>query len=406
MNLKEIDNKIVVFSKSYEAALGIARSLKLGGATNIDLFFVGWNHVIVDKSNAFKNRYSFSTREDEAIVQKLLNIYKKEKSGIVLFPGDDYTTSLSDRYRNQLQDKFIFTYVENDEDSPITHLMDKQNQTTIAEHFGMPMARSWILSCEEKKYIIPNEVVFPCFLKPLVSANGPAKSIIRKIEDRAALVMYLEVLKGSGYNYPILVQEFIEIEEEYNIHGICDGDNIYLPLIHRKLETARFNKGVTILGKNMNPTHLGDNIERLKNALRSCKYHGIFNVEMFISKGTVYLNEINFRIAGTCWGTTIGGANLPWLWVNVLLGNVKEWPKLKLTYESVFINDKTAWEDLINGHVGLSEFLNWNRMADFHLIKNKGDKGPWSVFIRIMLSRYLRKEKANFLSFIKRIFKK
>ena len=78
MNLKEIDNKIVVFSKSYEAALGIARSLKLGGATNIDLFFVGWNHVIVDKSNAFKNRYSFSTREDEAIVQKLLNIFLME----------------------------------------------------------------------------------------------------------------------------------------------------------------------------------------------------------------------------------------------------------------------------------------------------------------------------------------
>lgn len=399
MNPQRLDKKIVVFSKSYEASLGIARSLKSGGATNIDLFFVGRNHIIADKSNAFQNRYSYAAREDVVIVQTLLDKYQKEEGEIVLFPGDDYTTSLTDRYRKQLSNKFIFTYVESNENAPITHLMDKQYQTTIAEKFGMPMARSWILSCNDERYIVPDMVIFPCFLKPLVSANGPAKSIIRKIEDRDTLETYLKELVNSGYRFSIIAQEYIEIEEEYNIHGICDGENIFLPLIHRKLETARFNKGVTILGQNMNPTFLGDNIELLKDILRSCKYHGIFNVEMFVSKGIVYLNEINFRIAGTCWGTTMGGANIPSLWVNVLLGNVKEWPNLKLTYDSVFLNDKTAWEDLINGHVKLRKFLHWNWIADFHLIKNKNDKGPWLFFLRMMFRKYLTRRIKVILSF-------
>lgn len=408
MNCKRIDNieteiindKIVVFSKSYEATLGIARSLKIGGATDIDLFYVGYNSIVVKKSNVFHNKY-FCEKDDQTIIDNLVNTYRDVKGTIILFPGDDYTTSLADMYRERLKDKFIYTYAEPKDEETIIHLMDKLYQYNLSKEFNLPMAQSCVLSTSNGIYKISDDIKYPCFVKPLISANGPAKSIIRKIEDEENLTSYLLKLTKKGYFYPVLVQEFIDIEEEYNIHGICDGDRIFLPVIHQKLETAKFNKGVTILGKNLNPDHLGDNIDKLKEMLLSCKYHGIFNVEMFKSKGVVYLNEINFRIAGTCWGTTGAGANLPYLWVNVLMGRVVDWPQLKLKYDTVFINDKTAMEDLLNGYCGLSSYLSWNRSASFHLIKNKSDKGPWYIFFRKLVRAYLGRTKVKLLNILK-----
>lgn len=400
-NSNNLNRKILVFSKSYEAALGIGRSLRLGGATNVDLYYVGTDKPVIDKSNVFQNKYYNSRNDDQAIIDDICEKYKRTDEKVVLFPGDDYSTSLVDRNRKSLEEIFLYTYVDSEEEAPITHLMDKQYQTVIARKFDMPMAKSWVLTIDNQRYKVPNDLTYPCFVKPLVSANGPAKSIIRKLNDFNSLANYLGSLTKKGYTYPVLVQEFIEIEEEYNIHGICDGERLFLPLIHRKLQTANHNKGVTILGKNLNPSHLGENIDKLKAILLSCNYHGIFNVEMFKSKGIVYLNEINFRIAGTCWGTTGAGANLPYLWVNVLLGNVKEWPSLTPKYDSVFINDKTAMEDLLNGYCGLGDYLRWNRSAAYHLIKNSSDKGPWRVFFMKLVRAYLGKTRVKFLDNLK-----
>ncbi len=377
--------KTIVISKSYEAALGIGRSLKIAGY-DVDLFYIGVsNKDIVFASNAFTSKASFDNRDDECIVNKLIEIYRNtSENRIVLFPGDDYATSLVDRYRNRLEAFFIYTYSDCNQNGAITRLMDKKYQVDLSKRFGLQTAKSWVSDYSNGHFVIPEGIVLPCFVKPLISAVGAAKANMKKCNDLTELRNHLDHLVEIKQYGSVIIQEFINIEEEYNIHGICDGNRIFLPIIHRKMETARFNKGVTILGKNMNPQHLEPYISRLKDMLLSMGYHGIFNVEMFKSNGTTYLNEINVRIAGTCWGATGAGANIPDLWVRCLLGEIEQWPQLNIKYNTLFINDKTAYEDLVHGFRKSSELKKWNSASDFHLLMSSDDPQPWKVFYKRM----------------------
>lgn len=382
------NTKIVVMSKSYEASLGIAHSLKIGGFNNVDLFFIG-NKNIVSKSNSFNMKYYIPKWNEEIILAKLIETYKGNGNDIILFFGDDRTTSLADRHRDELTKIFRFTFVDGNANGAITRLMDKQYQSEMSKDYGLPMVQSWTLEIKDGVYDIPSDIVFPCFVKPLVSANGPAKSIMSKCESRETLSKHLSNIVKKGYIYPILVQEYVVIEDEFNIHGICDGTRIYLPIIHKKEATAHFNKGVTILGKNLDPSYLEPHLSKLKNLLLSNGYHGIFNVEMFYANNQYYLNEINYRIAGTCWGASGAGTNIPSLWCETLLGNVNDWPKCDVKFNTIFINDKTAAEDLASGYCTLMEFIKWNMKADFHLIYNKDDMNPGITFGKGVLKRYM-----------------
>lgn len=383
--------KIVVMSKSYEAALGISRSLKKDGYSNVDLFFIGPKNI-ASKSNTFKDKYFIAKWDENLILKTLVETYNKNNEKIILFLGDDRTTVFADKHRKELSSIFTFTYVDGNQEGAITHLMDKQHQTIMAKEFGLPMVQSWTAEFIDGCFAIPNGIIYPCFVKPLVSANGPAKSIMKKCENEGILKNHLAKIAKAGYTYPVIVQEFVEIEEEYNIHGICDGDRIFIPIIHKKIATANYNKGVTVLGRNLKPELLEPNIEKLKRLLLSNGYHGIINVEMFLANGKYYLNEINYRIAGTCWGATGAGTNLPALWCETLSGNVREWPDYSIKFDSVFINDKTAAEDLSSGYCSLRQFNQWNKEADFHLIYSEEDKGPWKEFRKMMVKRYLKRK--------------
>lgn len=385
--------KIVVLSKGYEATLGISRSLKAGGYNNIDLLFIGEsNGQIALASNVFVKKTIIATRCDEEIVQKLLELYTSmsEKEKIVLFPGDDYTTSLVDRYCEKLESIFLMTYVDGHKPGGLTALMDKKFQAETAPKYGLRTAKSWTAHCLNNCFVIPEEITYPCFVKPLVSANGLAKANMAKCSDKSELSAHLKKLADKGQTSPVIIQEFIEITEEFNIHGICDGDRLFLPIIHKKIETAKYSKGVTILGKNLTPDELEPELTKLKTFLLSLGYHGIFNVEMFRSGEKTYLNEINVRIAGTCWGATGAGANIPVLWVQCLLGELSDWPELDVKFNTVFLNDKTAYEDYVFGMRTKKEFDKWNKTAEYHLIMNEQDKEPWKVFKKMMLKRQIK----------------
>ena len=152
------------------------------------------------------------------------------------------------------------------------------------------------------------------------------------------------------------------------------------------------------MGKNLDPKTLEPHIGNLKNMLLSLGYHGIFNVEMFRSEDRYYLNEINVRIAGTTWGSAGAGANISALWVNTLAGKYADgWPKMDVRFDSVFINDKTAYEDVNFGNYSRAQLNEWNRAAEYHLIKSDFDSDPWEVFLKSMEQSELKRIAKRFI---------
>lgn len=393
--MNKYETKIVVISKSYEASLGIARALKKAGFSNIDLIFVGnkQNFKIVSSSNIFNSKIIITTRDDKKIINVLINNYYKEKEKVILFSGDDYTTSLFDKNRSILKDIFIMPYVEGNYNS-ITKFMDKAVQNALMKKYELEEVKSWTTKFFDDKYIIPEDVIYPCFVKPLISANGLAKVYMAKCDNREDLVKHMEQVVVKGEHNPFIIQEFINIKKEYLVHGICNGNIVFTPICHEKIEIAEFTKGVTVVGKNLKTQILEPELSKMIKLMTSMNYHGPFNLDIFCSEDKVYLNEINMRIAGSCGAAPQVGANIPAIWVELALSEDFEkfvFPECDINFDTIFINDKTAYEDLLFEYKSKKQLKQYEGPATYHLIKDNDDILPWKEFKKMFFIKNFKK---------------
>ena len=391
--------KIVVLSKSYEAALGIGRSLRLANYNDIDLVFVGNNGSdIALSSNLFTSKKHIKKRDDEVVVNALIDNYGRmdsnEKS--VLFSADDFTTSLIDRKCDELVKYFIFTHVDGYKSGSITQLMDKAFQMSVAPSFGLNVAETSKISFVDGNFPIPDKIIYPCIIKPEVSAEGAAKSNIKICNNDKILRDHLSCLVQKNAKNNLLIQRLIDIENEYDIHGICNGEDVYIPIAHKKQLTAIHTKGVTVIGKLIDPAELEPAISSLKELLRSFHFHGLVDVELFQSQGKTYLNEINLRAAGTCWAATNAGVNLPDLFVQTLYDDNIPIEFGNIRFGDLFVNEKTAFEEVQFGFIHYRKLRSILKKG-FGLIQDQNDIMPWKVFKKSMNKRILHMKIKKFL---------
>ena len=384
--------KIVVLSKGYEAALGTGRSLRAAGYDDVDLVYVGNNYPeIVLCSNLFSGKRHIKSWNEGAIIDALTSGYGRAdgREKPVLLSTDDFTTSLIDRHCDVLKDLFLMTHVEGFEAGAITHLMDKGYQMRIAPDFGLNVAETWEANCIDGKYAIPGGVVYPCIVKPEVSAKGNAKLYFKTCSCEAELQAHLDDLVKRQVFNKLVIQRLIDIESEYDIHGICCGKEVCIPVIHKKQVTATYTKGVTVVGLLLDPAELEPAIGNLRRLLGSLDFYGLFDVEMYRSGDTIYLNEINLRAAGTCWAATRAGANLPGKFVQALSGGHAALTFTNVVFGDTFVNEKTAFEEVVYGHIPYRE-LRALLQSGFGLIRDDDDAMPWKAFKRSMYKRMIR----------------
>ena len=384
--------KIVVLSKGYEAALGIGRSLRAANYDNIDLLYVGNNYPeIALCSNVFSSKKHMPKRNEKAVVDALLNDYGHSGSQgkPVLFSTDDYTTSLIDRHCDELKDLFLMTHVGGYKSGAITRLMEKGNQMSIAQDFGLNVAETWEVRCVEGEYMIPGDIVYPCIVKPEVSAESAAKLYIKACASEKELRSHLDDLVKKQVFINLLIQRLIAIESEYDIHGICNGKAVCLPVAHKKQVTAIYTKGVTVVGKLIDPEELEPAITKLRTLLASLDFYGLVDVELYRSQDAIYLNEINLRAAGTCWAATHAGANLPGKFVQTLFEGTETLSFGNMVFGDSFVNEKTAYEEVAYGHIPYRE-LKTLLQSGFGLIRDNDDTEPWKVFKKSMNRRIIR----------------
>ena len=384
--------KIVVLSKGYEATLGIGRSLSAANYHDIDLVYVGNNNPeIVMSSNLFSRIRHIPRRDDRTVIDALLSDYglsdSQEKT--FLFSTDDYTTSLIDRHCDELKDLFLMTHVEGYRVGAITHLMDKGYQMSIAPDFGLNVAETWQVCCVNGEYMIPGDVVYPCIVKPEVSAEGAAKLYIKTCASEKELRSHLDDLVKKRVFNNLLIQRLITIDSEYDIHGICIGKEVCIPVAHKKQVTATYTKGVTVVGQLIDPEELEPAMAKLRALLASLDFYGLVDVELYRSRDAIYLNEINLRAAGTCWAATHAGANLPGKIVQSLSEGAEAVTFGNIAFGDTFVNEKTAYEEVVYGHIPYRK-LKVLLHSGFGLIRDDNDTRPWKAFNKSMYKSMIR----------------
>ena len=112
--MKESKPLVVVLSRNYSTGLSVVRSLGAAGYT-VDLVassFKEGNAKIVACSKYIRKSVEVVTKnikegaDDPQLLSALLK-YEGEEEKPVLFPTDDYTTSIMDQHRSELEKVFI-----------------------------------------------------------------------------------------------------------------------------------------------------------------------------------------------------------------------------------------------------------------------------------------------------------
>lgn len=376
---------VVVLSRNYATGLSVVRSLGAAGFT-VDLVasvHKEGNSRVTAASKYIRKRIEVISGKNNALgkqqlFQELLR-YKGLSKKPVLFPVDDYTASVIDEFREELNPIFIMPSIDGGKGSLMKY-MDKSVQEELARKAGMNVPKSWKFDLREE-VIIPDDMVYPCFCKPLESFSG-TKADIAKCDTLQELKTHLSNLKLKESKRCIMVQEFLNIEDEIDFSGLCLNDKVIIPAIIRKTRVAQFEKGVTLAGRIHPFEELDENLRsQIIETLKSFKYFGMFDMELNIVGDKIYFNEVNLRSGGPNYAYYMSGVNLPAIFVKEALGfGHAESEESVREYGLNFVYDKVAWEDYAHLYLNKKQLNHLLDSADFKLLDNDDDPEPGRLF--------------------------
>ena len=384
-----MENLVVVLGKNYSTTLGTVRALgERGYKTHV--CFISKSQAqgkIVSSSRYVSRFFLFRKRDERLITDFLIGINRGRSEKIPLIATDDYTASLVDRHLNELTPYFFLPGSENGE-GEIVRMMDKAVQCELALRFGLRAARSWTLKEENGVYPIPEDMVYPCFFKPLVSFVGGKDGMIccnSQAELRDGLLAFSRV---GGI--PVLVQEYLKIDHEYSISGICWGEQVFLPALLRKLRVCQSHKGTTVMGVIEPFDQESEIYKRLTKLLASLKLKCIVDVEFFRCGDEMIFNEINFRTSAVCYGIVAGGANLPAMFAEAQQSGNFNPGENDISYGARFLCEKAAWDDYISEIISAKELKKLYSGSNYFIIRNTDDPKPESVFLCFVVMRKIK----------------
>lgn len=409
----ESNNKpvVIVLARNYSNGLSVIRSLGAAGY-NVDL--VASAHRAGTSEIAANSKYVGSSVEivskkldgelNTEFIDAILECKNKYDYKPVIFPTDDYTASVMDANRKTLEPYFVMPSIVNNERS-LVESMDKTLQGKLARKSGLLTPKEWIISLMDQ-IEIPEDMVYPCFCKPIESITGYKKEMAA-CEDEDELRRHLRKLRKRFADRSVLVQEFLEIDNEIDINGVCLDQEVIIPAIIKKTNVGMHEKGVTLSGKVYPTEELGDLKEKIIDMLREFHYFGMFDMELNIVGDKIYFNEVNFRSGGPNFAYYMSGVNLPALFVKEAYGE-RHTPEDECVaeYGKSFVYEKVAWHDYMHGYMTKAEFHECISSADFTLLSNDDDPVPGELFTKQIKQEFQRAKVKSVKKFARRVKKK
>ena len=172
--------RILIVGRNYVSNLCMARSVGSVGY-EVELIRVlempptqrnRLGSIKSEVSSKYVKKYHLCVTEGESlsIIDKIRELIKPDERPL-LIPNDDLVASIVDMYFDELSKYYILPNVDNKQ-GEINRLMQKEIQKEIAFSAGLPIAKGCVICIENGKFIIPDTISYPCFMKPNVSKNS------------------------------------------------------------------------------------------------------------------------------------------------------------------------------------------------------------------------------------------
>ncbi|WP_227395585.1 carbamoyl-phosphate synthase large subunit [Jeotgalibacillus aurantiacus] len=163
---------------------------------------------------------------------------------------------------------------------------------------GIPQPEGQTAVSEEEAVSIANRIGYPVLVRPSYVLGGRAMEIVYQEQE---LRQYMTSAVKASPEHPVLIDRYLT-GKEIEVDAICDGENVLIPGIMEHIERAGVHSGdsiavyppQTLTADQM--TTLEDYTVRLAKGLN---IKGLINIQYVISKGEVYVLEVNPRSSRT-----------------------------------------------------------------------------------------------------------
>ena len=389
--------KVVIIGHGYLSRLALIRSL---GQSGYDVTVIVTMYGEVDTtrpldcySKYVSDVYYCNARDNDGLIKILMEQCACVDQKVVIIPDSDWSASIVDNNREVLNEHFLFPYIKR-KDIHVVDWMDKERQKQLAREVGLTAPGTTALDITNG--IIPalSRIHYPCFTKALTTMGG-GKQWFRRCNNEKELRMALASFAKGG-NANLLVEDFIEIEKEYAVVGVTDGENVIIPGVIRFVENCKCHLGIARKGEILPVKGYEQLLEQFNQYVKKTHFIGLFDIDFLYSNGKYYFCEMNFRYGGSGYAYTKSGINLPAMFVQMMIGlldisTVKE----AVEEKRVYINERMLLDDLRAKNLTIKEFNNAINTADISFVKDGEDPKPQTLYNRMVAEakvKYLLKK--------------
>lgn len=145
---------------------------------------------------------------------------------------------------------------------------------------------------------IADEIGYPVLVRPSYVLGGRAMEIVYHEEE---LLYYMEHAVQASPDHPVLVDRYLT-GTEIEVDAISDGENVLIPGIMEHIERAGVHSGDSIAvfpPQNLSAEHVATITDYTTRLAQGLNIIGLLNIQYVISKGEVYVIEVNPRSSRT-----------------------------------------------------------------------------------------------------------
>ena len=383
--MKEIMNfNIIIVGGNHHNGLGLARIFGINGYKVIV--------VVVDKCKKSFLRHSkyvdkcICHRDENAALDYVLSKYKCNNT--IIIPYSDGVAYALDKRLDEFSGYIVPSI--NNQIGHIAKMMVKSEQVEFAKTNGIKMAKSKEIVFNSNDCLW-EENIYPCILKPVISAEGNKKdiSICNNKEDlNNAMKKYIE----KGYKRALL-QEYLNIDYEIDVFGCILNNAPYIYLVPTKtIRSWPIEGGTNSFSQIITDKKIVNECYSIIDKLRKSGFRGLYDIELFVINGEIYLNEINYRNSGDVYMAIKQKFYYPLYWVNDCL-NIKN-NEFKHPMKNTYAMTECAdFRYVLKRRIKFREWRRDYKKCDDYALKFKGDMLPAYSRYLSYIAKFLRFKK-------------
>lgn len=380
-------NAVIVMGLDHYNSLGLARVFGINGIKPIGILMSCYDNHKYDfcyLSKYWQSTYFVDTMSEG--VDYVVKTYARSEA--VIFPSSDEAEEAIDCNLDRLiENGFIVPGIRKKQ-GEVNRLMNKMIQAEWVRSLGIKTAETYLINLLDD--INVQKYPFPCIVKPVMSSDGK-KLDIKKCESENELSVTLEELKEKGYSR-ILLQNFLVKDYEAELFGCITREPKYMPYILTKhVREWPVIGGSVSCHEFIVDSKLKNQAEQILKKIQASGFEGNIDIELFVVKDEIYLNEINFRNSGDIYACFYNKIFYPLVWYLVSTGKDASTLTYEYSDKKYAMNETTDIRHVLSKRLTLGEWLKYYRRCSDFAIKFKGDMRPAMRRYKYYIKQYIFK---------------